>query len=105
MVHLPALQHPSLLETAAVLPQLAPDFRIPFGHKHAGQEEVYVVLSGSARIKVEDEIVELDAWDAIRFDKDTMRDVQAGPGRRRVPGLRCRRRPRRRRDGPGWWSD
>lgn len=59
--------------------KLAPDFRIPFGHKHAGQEEVYVVLSGSARIKVEDEIVELDAWDAIRFDKDTMRDVQAGP--------------------------
>ena len=36
-------------------------------------------FSGSARIKVEDEIVELDEWDAIRFDKDTMRDVEAGP--------------------------
>ena len=59
--------------------KLAPDFRIPFGHKHAGQEEVYVVLSGSARIKVEDEIVELGEWDAIRFDKNTMRDVEAGP--------------------------
>ena len=38
-----------------------------------------MVLSGSARIKVEDEIVELGEWDAIRFDKNTMRDVEAGP--------------------------
>ena len=59
--------------------RLAPNFRIPFGHKHVGQEEVYVVTSGSARIKVEDEIVELGQWDAIRIDKDTMRDVEAGP--------------------------
>ncbi len=61
------------------LMKLAPNFRIPFGHKHQGQEEVYVVLSGSARIKAEDEIVELGEWDAIRFDNDTMRDVEAGP--------------------------
>jgi mannose-6-phosphate isomerase-like protein (cupin superfamily) len=58
---------------------LAPGFRIPFGHKHVGQEEVYVVVRGSARVKVEDEIVDLDEWDAIRFDKDTMRDMEAGP--------------------------
>ena len=58
---------------------LAPNFRIPFGHKHADQEEVYVVLRGSARVKVGTEIVELGEWDAIRFDKDTMRDVEAGP--------------------------
>ena len=58
---------------------LAPNFRIPFGHKHADQEEVYVVVRGSARIKVGTEIVELGEWDAIRFDKDTMRDVEAGP--------------------------
>ncbi len=58
---------------------LAPGFRIPFGHKHVGQEEVYVVVRGSARVKVEDEIVDLDAWDAIRFDENTMRDMEAGP--------------------------
>ena len=58
---------------------LAPNFRIPFGHKHEGQEEVYVVLRGSARIKVEDEIVEVGPYDAIRFGMDTMRDVEAGP--------------------------
>jgi len=61
------------------LMRLAPNFRIPFGHKHVGQEEVYVVVGGSGRIKVEDEIVEVAAGDAIRFDTDTMRNVEAGP--------------------------
>jgi uncharacterized cupin superfamily protein len=61
------------------LMKLAPSFRIPFGHKHAGQEEVYVVVRGCARIKIEDEIVEVGEWDAIRFDENTMRDVEAGP--------------------------
>jgi mannose-6-phosphate isomerase-like protein (cupin superfamily) len=61
------------------LMRLAPNFRIPFGHKHVTQEEVYVITKGSARIKVEGEIVEAGEWDAIRFDKDTMRDVEAGP--------------------------
>jgi mannose-6-phosphate isomerase-like protein (cupin superfamily) len=58
---------------------LAPNFRIPFGHKHRSQEEVYVITRGSARIKVGDEIVEVGQWDAIRFDRDTMRAVEAGP--------------------------
>jgi uncharacterized cupin superfamily protein len=59
--------------------KLAPNFRVPFGHKHKGQEEVYVVISGSARIKVDDEVIELGEWDAIRFETGTMRAVEAGP--------------------------
>jgi mannose-6-phosphate isomerase-like protein (cupin superfamily) len=58
---------------------LEPGFRIPFGHKHESQEEVYVIVRGSARVKVDDDVVELDTWDAIRFDKGTMHDVEAGP--------------------------
>jgi mannose-6-phosphate isomerase-like protein (cupin superfamily) len=58
---------------------LAPNFRIPFGHKHEEQEEVYVVVRGSGRVKVEDEVVDVEQWDAIRFEKDTMRNVEAGP--------------------------
>jgi mannose-6-phosphate isomerase-like protein (cupin superfamily) len=61
------------------LMKLAPNFRMPFGHKHSGQEEVYVIVRGSARIKVDDEVVELGEWDAIRFGIDTMRNVEAGP--------------------------
>jgi mannose-6-phosphate isomerase-like protein (cupin superfamily) len=58
---------------------LEPGFRIPFGHKHVEQEEVYVIVRGSGRVKVEDEIVELAQWDAIRFPKNTMRQMEAGP--------------------------
>ena len=60
------------------LARVTPGFRVPFGHKHENQEEVYVVLRGSARVKVDDEIVELGELDAIRFDKGTMRAVEAG---------------------------
>ena len=45
------------------LMRLAPNFRIPFGHKHKHQEEVYVVVRGSGRVKVENEIVELREWE------------------------------------------
>ena len=44
----------------------APGFRVPFGHRHTEQEEVYVVVAGSARIKLDDEVVDLGAWDAVR---------------------------------------
>src|SRR5438445_820942 len=59
--------------------KLEPGFRMPFGHKHTDQEEVYVVVRGSARVKVDDDIVELGEWDAIRFEADAMRNVEAGP--------------------------
>jgi len=85
--------------------KLAPNFRIPFGHKHAGQEEVYVVTRGSARIKVEDEIVELGEWDAIRFDKDTMRAVEAGPDGVEYLAFGAGTDPRDSEVAPGWWSD
>lgn len=54
-------------------------FRQPFGHAHAEQEEVYVIVRGSARINVAGEIVEAAEWDAVRIGKDTMRAVEAGP--------------------------
>lgn len=59
--------------------KLEPDFHPPFGHKHEEQEEVYVVISGGARIKVDDEEIELRPLDAIRMAPDTMRALKAGP--------------------------
>ncbi len=59
--------------------RLAPGFRQPFGHRHREQEEVYVVVSGSVRMKVDDEIVELSAWDAIRVPADAVRCPEGGP--------------------------
>jgi len=59
--------------------RLAPSFRQPFGHRHKQQEEVYVVLSGSGRIKLDDEIVELREWDTVRIPPATTRQLEAGP--------------------------
>ena len=87
------------------LQTLAPGFRMPFGHKHAGQEEVYVVLRGSARVKVEDEIVELGELDAIRFDRDTMRAVEAGPDGVEYLAFGAGDDPRDAELVQDWWSD
>jgi mannose-6-phosphate isomerase-like protein (cupin superfamily) len=56
-----------------------PNYRVPFGHKHNVQEEVYVILSGSARLKLDDEVIELRPMDAVRIHKDTMRNFEGGP--------------------------
>jgi quercetin dioxygenase-like cupin family protein len=84
---------------------LAPGFRIPFGHKHEHQEEVYVVVRGSARVKVEDEVVELAEWDAIRFDKNTMRAVEAGAAGVEYLAFGAGEDPRDAEMVQGWWSD
>jgi mannose-6-phosphate isomerase-like protein (cupin superfamily) len=59
--------------------RLAPGERVPFGHTHKEQEEVYVVVRGSSRSKLDDEIVELREWDALRIPAQTMRNVEGGP--------------------------
>ena len=79
--------------------KIAPGFRMPFGHRHGEQEEVYVIVSGSARLKLDDEMQELAEWDAVRIPATTMRASRAA---RTAP--RCSRsaRPTReqgRRDG------
>jgi quercetin dioxygenase-like cupin family protein len=59
--------------------KVAPGFRIPFGHHHTDQEEVYVVVAGSARLKLGDEIVELGTWDAVRVAPELTRGLEGGP--------------------------
>jgi mannose-6-phosphate isomerase-like protein (cupin superfamily) len=85
--------------------RLEPGFRMPFGHKHTAQEEVYVVVRGSGRVKVGDEIVELGEWDAIRFDTDTMRNMEAGPEGIEYLAFGAGDDPQDAEMTPGWWSD
>ncbi len=59
--------------------RVPPDYRFPYGHTHTKQEEVYVVLRGSGRMKVDDEIVELKEWDAVRVPPGMWRGYEAGP--------------------------
>ena len=63
-----AATKPLELEQSALSYQrVPPGHRFPYGHTHTKQEEVYVVLRGSGRMKVDDEIVELKEWDAVRI--------------------------------------
>jgi len=60
--------------------RVAPGFRVTHGHAHKRQEEIYVLISGSARIKVDDDVVELDEpWTAIRIAPETVRAFEGGP--------------------------
>jgi mannose-6-phosphate isomerase-like protein (cupin superfamily) len=84
--------------------RLKPGKRQPFGHKHEKAEEVYIVLAGDGRIKLDDEIVEVEILDAIRIAPDVTRAVEAGPGGIEFLAVG----PRHDGDGElvqGWWSD
>src|SRR5438045_9707806 len=59
--------------------RVPPRYRFPYGHTHEKQEEVYVVLRGSGRMKLDHEIVELKEWDAVRVPPGTWRGYEAGP--------------------------
>jgi mannose-6-phosphate isomerase-like protein (cupin superfamily) len=86
--------------------RLVAGYRLPFGHKHKTQEEVYIVVGGSMRAKVGDEVLELKQWDALRVPKDTMRSFEAGPDGAELIAIGAPS------TGPGdgdieqgWWSD
>lgn len=50
-----------------------------FGHRHEDAEEIYVVLSGSGRMKVNEEVMDLAPMDAIRVAPQSVRAFEAGP--------------------------
>jgi quercetin dioxygenase-like cupin family protein len=59
--------------------KLAPDFRHPVGHRHEGQEEFYVILSGGGRITLEGETHDLKPWDVVRVAPQVARGFESGP--------------------------
>jgi mannose-6-phosphate isomerase-like protein (cupin superfamily) len=58
--------------------KIAPGFRVPFGHRHSEQEEVYVVVSGGVRLKLDDDVVELGQWDMVRIAPGLWRGMEGG---------------------------
>ena len=57
----------------------APNLRNPGAHSHREQEEAYVVVSGSGRVRLDDEIREIRRWDVIRVAPEVVRAFEAGP--------------------------
>jgi mannose-6-phosphate isomerase-like protein (cupin superfamily) len=84
--------------------RIKPNRRQPFGHRHDRAEEVYVVLSGSGQVKLDDEVRDVGPLDAIRVAPSVTRAFQSGPDGLELiaVGPRC--------DGDGellrgWWAD
>jgi quercetin dioxygenase-like cupin family protein len=59
--------------------RMAPNYVLPFGHRHMSHEEIYVVIAGSGRAKLDGEEQELKQWDALRVPPQVARGFAAGP--------------------------
>jgi mannose-6-phosphate isomerase-like protein (cupin superfamily) len=65
--------------TGLGLISVKPGQRQPFAHRHNEAEEIYVVISGSGKLKIDDEVIDVGELDAIRFDPNVGRAIEAGP--------------------------
>lgn len=84
--------------------RVKPGKRQGFGHKHEDAEEIYVVIAGSGRVKLDEEILELSRLDAVRVAPHVTRQFEAGDEGLEMIALGARH------DGdgeiiPGWWAD
>jgi mannose-6-phosphate isomerase-like protein (cupin superfamily) len=83
--------------------RVAPGRRQPFGHRHDEAEEIYVVIGGSGRAALDDEVVELSRLDALRVAPTVTRAFEAGPDGLEVIACGARHEG----DGeivPGFWA-
>jgi mannose-6-phosphate isomerase-like protein (cupin superfamily) len=88
--------------------RLAPGFRMPFGHDHVEQEEIYVVLAGSGRFKLDDDVVDVRPLDALRVPPGTTRCYEAGAEGLEFVVFGAPRAPGSSNDArmvPDWWDD
>jgi mannose-6-phosphate isomerase-like protein (cupin superfamily) len=86
--------------------KVAPEFRMPFGHVHSEQEEIYLVVSGNARLRLDDEVLELKAWDAVRIPPGVMRGLAGGPDGCEVVAIGAPNNDNQDVEMvQGWWTD
>jgi|ERR671924_291858 mannose-6-phosphate isomerase-like protein (cupin superfamily) len=86
--------------------RLAPNARFPYGHHHKTQEEVYVVVEGSGRMKLDEEVVAIEPWDAIRVGKDIVRSFEAGSDGLAFLAFGAPKSETQDAEMiPGWWND
>jgi mannose-6-phosphate isomerase-like protein (cupin superfamily) len=58
---------------------IKPGQREAFAHRHLEAEEIYVVLAGSGRVKLDDDLVDLAPLDTVRVSPSVVRSFEAGP--------------------------
>lgn len=66
-------------QTGITYLRIKPGRREAFAHRHRSAEELYVVLAGSGRVKLDDDLVDLEQLDAVRVSPGVTRCLEAGP--------------------------
>jgi mannose-6-phosphate isomerase-like protein (cupin superfamily) len=94
----------AVTETGLSHIKMEPGTRQPFGHRHREGEELYVVIAGSGRIKVGDDVLELARLDAVRVEPRTLRCFEAGPDGLEYIAAGARH-PGDGEGEAGWWSE
>ena len=84
----------------------APGFHSRIGHSHREQEEVYVIVAGTGRVKLDDDVLEVRAWDVVRVAPEVVRAFEAGPDGLEYIAVGSSRPP----EGDGvmvedWWTE
>jgi quercetin dioxygenase-like cupin family protein len=74
-----ARKHLDSRDLGVSLFRYAADMRSPMAHSHREQEEAYVVVAGSGRMLLDDEVHELGLWDVVRVSPEVVRAFEAGP--------------------------
>jgi mannose-6-phosphate isomerase-like protein (cupin superfamily) len=74
-----ARKHLDSRDLGVSLFRYAPDVRSPMAHSHREQEEAYVVVEGSGRVRLDDELRDIGPWDVIRVAPEVVRAFEAGP--------------------------
>jgi quercetin dioxygenase-like cupin family protein len=72
-------QHLDSRDLGVSLFRYAPNLRSPMAHSHREQEEAYVVVAGSGRVLLDDEVQDLRQWDVVRVAPEVVRAFEAGP--------------------------
>jgi quercetin dioxygenase-like cupin family protein len=74
-----ARKHLDSRDLGVSLFRYAPNLRSPMAHSHREQEEAYVVVAGSGRALLDDEVHDLAHWDVLRVAPEVVRSFEAGP--------------------------
>lgn len=84
--------------------RMNPGRRVGFGHRHRESEEIYVVLAGSGRFRIDDDIFEVAVRDVVYCPPEAMREWEAGPDGLELLAFGGHAENESEME-PGWWVD
>ena len=85
--------------------RIKPGKRQPFGHSHDRSEEIYVVIGGSGRMMIGDQLVELKKYDAVRVAPNEKRAFEADDEGLEIIASGQHLESDRGEVYKGWWGD